>query len=176
MKRKIGWLLLVVLLVVVTILGKNVYRAAAGKIREFRQTIQGSLMMASGGGAIRSPQGLLSALGGAQAASAGASEQELAAARAAEEEEARRQEAARQEAIAAMNKQRGKAEAARKRSGDPTPRVEAILAGADNRLCVLIDNDLIPEGGTIQGFCVQKIHADSVQFEKGGKVWVQRMQ
>jgi len=170
--KKMGWLLLVVFLVVATVLGKNVYRMASGKIREFQQTIQGGMMMASGG-SLKAPDGLLKALGGTQKPSTEALAQEAAAAEAAR---AAQEEAKRQQAIAELNKQRAKAEAERRRSGDPTPRVEAILAGADNRLCVLIDNDLVPEGGTIQGFCVQKIHADSVQFEKAGKVWVQRMQ
>jgi hypothetical protein len=172
MRKKIGWLLVVVLLVIATVLGKSVYRTASGKIRDFQQTIQGGMMMASGG-SLQAPDGLLTALGGTQKPSVEALAQEVAPSEAAGEAH---EEAQRQEAIAELSKQRAKAEADRRKSGDPTPRVEAILAGADNRLCVLIDNDLIPEGGTIQGFCVRKIHADSVQFEKAGQVWVQRMQ
>jgi hypothetical protein len=58
---------------------------------------------------------------------------------------------------------------------DPTPKVEAVIAVADNRFCALIGDALVYEGGMVQGYRIQKIHTDSVEFEKDGKTWVQRV-
>lgn len=66
-------------------------------------------------------------------------------------------------------------EAARRSSGDPTPKVEAVVAGADNRFCALIGDGLVSEGDTVQGYYVRKIRTDSVEFEKDGQTWVQRV-
>jgi hypothetical protein len=58
---------------------------------------------------------------------------------------------------------------------NPTPKVEAITAGADNRLCVLIGDSFVSEGATVQGYRVKKIQADSVEFEKDGQTWLQKV-
>ncbi len=58
---------------------------------------------------------------------------------------------------------------------NPTPKVEAIMAGAGNRFCALIGDGLVSEGATVQGYRVKKIHADSVEFEKDGQTWVQKV-
>ena len=58
---------------------------------------------------------------------------------------------------------------------NPTLKVEAIMAGADNRLCALIEDALVSEGATVQGYRVKKIGADSVEFEKDGQTWVQKV-
>ncbi len=55
------------------------------------------------------------------------------------------------------------------------PKVGAITAGADNRLCALIGDTLVSEGATVQGYRVKKIGADSVEFEKDGQTWVQKV-
>jgi len=73
-------------------------------------------------------------------------------------------------------KSRAQTETARKLSGDQTPIVEAVVATADNRLCALIGDTLVYEGSMVKGYRVRKINADSVEFEKDGKVWVQRVQ
>ena len=90
-------------------------------------------------------------------------EQELAAA----QEEAK--------AMAALRESRAQTEAARKRSGDPTPIVEAIVTTAGDQVSALIGNDLVSEGSVVQGYRVQKICTDSVEFERDGKTWVQRV-
>jgi hypothetical protein len=53
--------------------------------------------------------------------------------------------------------------------------VEAIMAGANNRLSALIGDSLVSEGATVQGYRVKKIQADSVEFEKDGQTWVQKV-
>jgi hypothetical protein len=58
---------------------------------------------------------------------------------------------------------------------NPTPEVEAIMAGADNRLCALIGDSFVSEGATVQGYRVKKIQADSVEFEKDGQTWTQKV-
>lgn len=60
-------------------------------------------------------------------------------------------------------------------SGDSTPRVEAIILAADNRFCALIGDAIVSEGNMVHGYRVQKVHADSVEFEKDGKTWVQKV-
>jgi hypothetical protein len=57
---------------------------------------------------------------------------------------------------------------------NPTPKVEAIMAGAGNRLCALIGDSLVSEGATVQGYRVKKIQAESVEFEDG-QTWVQKV-
>lgn len=58
---------------------------------------------------------------------------------------------------------------------DPPPKVEAVMAGADNRLCALIGERFVSEGATVQGYRVKKIQADSVEFEKDGQTCVQKV-
>jgi hypothetical protein len=58
---------------------------------------------------------------------------------------------------------------------DSAPRVEAVIAVAENRLCALVGDTLVSEGDTVQGCRVRKIHADSVEFEKDGQTWVQKV-
>jgi hypothetical protein len=58
---------------------------------------------------------------------------------------------------------------------DSAPSVEAVIAVADNRFCALIGDALVSEGDMVQGCRVRKIQADSVEFEKDGKTWVQRV-
>jgi hypothetical protein len=82
-------------------------------------------------------------------------------------------DARRQGEAQALQKRRDRMELERHLSGDPTPRVETIVATADNRFSALIGDALVSEGGTVQGYRVRKITADSVEFEKNGKTWVQ---
>jgi hypothetical protein len=84
-------------------------------------------------------------------------------------------DANRRKEMTALEKARDRAELARRQSGDLTPRVETIVATPDNRLCVLIEDALVREGSTVQGYRVRKINATSVEFEKDGKVWVQKV-
>jgi len=85
------------------------------------------------------------------------------------------EEVNRRKAVIALRKSRDQTEAARKLSGDSTPTVEAVIAVADNRLCALIGDAFVSEGSMVKGYRVRKIHADSVEFEKDGKVWVQKV-
>ncbi|MCL5282224.1 MAG: hypothetical protein M1376_20235 [Planctomycetes bacterium] len=62
-----------------------------------------------------------------------------------------------------------------KPAANPTPKVEAIMAGADNRLSALIGDSFVSDGATVQGYRVKKIQADSVEFEKDGQTWVQKV-
>ncbi len=62
-----------------------------------------------------------------------------------------------------------------KPAADPTPKVAAIMAGADNRLSALIGDSFVSEGATVQGYRVKKIQSDSVEFEKDGQTWVQKV-
>jgi hypothetical protein len=88
---------------------------------------------------------------------------------------ARAQGVNQQQEAAALQKLRERMELERHLSGDPTPRVDTITVTPDNRLCVLIGDALVPEGGTVQGYRVRRITADSVEFEKDGKTWVQKV-
>jgi tetratricopeptide (TPR) repeat protein len=58
---------------------------------------------------------------------------------------------------------------------DQIPKVEAIVTTAGNRFSALIGDDLVSEGATMQGYRVKKIQADSVEFEKEGQTWVQKV-
>lgn len=57
---------------------------------------------------------------------------------------------------------------------EATPKVQAIVATGDDRFCALVEDSLASEGDTIQGYRVLKIRADSVEFEKDGRTWVQK--
>ena len=58
---------------------------------------------------------------------------------------------------------------------DPAPRVEAIMGGLGGKFQALIGDGLVSEGTVVQGYRVQKIYADRVEFEKDGKTWVQKV-
>jgi hypothetical protein len=75
----------------------------------------------------------------------------------------------------ALQKLRDRMELERRMAGDPTPRVDTIVAMTENRFSVLIGDALVNEGGTVQGYRVRKITANSVEFEKDGQVWVQKV-
>ncbi len=64
---------------------------------------------------------------------------------------------------------------ARKQAGDPTPKVEAITGGAGGQFRALIGDTLVPEGTVVQGYRVKTIRSDSVEFEKDGQTWVQKV-
>ncbi len=84
----------------------------------------------------------------------------------------------RRKALLAVQKPRtptAPTQTARKPTANPTPKVEAIMAGAGNQLCALIGDGLVSEGATVQGYRVKKIQADSVEFEKDGQTWVQKV-
>ncbi len=63
----------------------------------------------------------------------------------------------------------------RQLSGGHAPHVEAILAGADHQFRALVGDALVSEGGTVQGYRVRKVQADSVTFERDGQIWVQKL-
>jgi len=63
----------------------------------------------------------------------------------------------------------------RNSSAGSGPRVEAIMRGTDGRLLALVGDGLVPEGTIVQGYRVQNIRTDSVEFEKDGKTWVQKI-
>ena len=84
-------------------------------------------------------------------------------------------DARRQKEAQALQKLRDRMEIERHLAGDPTPRVDTIVATADNRFSAMIGEALVPAGGTVQGYRVRKITADSVEFEKDGQTWVQKV-
>jgi hypothetical protein len=55
------------------------------------------------------------------------------------------------------------------------PNVAAILADTDNRFRALVGDALVSEGSTVRGYRVGKVHADRVEFEKDGRIWVQKL-
>jgi len=73
-------------------------------------------------------------------------------------------------------KSRMEREFSRKLAGDRTPMVDAIGIAADSRFYAMMGDAFVYEGNTVQGYRVRKIRADSVEFEKDGEVWVQKMQ
>lgn len=154
MKIKPGFLFTMASLAAAGALFTGRFAMLSGQLGNAGQLMQG------GGGFLNIPQGLL----------AGQKQADVAA-----QEAAAREEAQRQKAIADMKEARAKAEAARRKAGDFTPAVEAVVAGADNRLCALIGSELVQEGERIEGYRVRKIREDAVEFEKGGKVWVQKI-
>lgn len=150
--RHLYFLMLVASMAALAVLGPGMVKK---QIHESQQMMLGGLLGGS--------QGLVPGKG-----------PDLAAQQAAQE--AAREEAARLQAIADLKEARAQAEAARRRAGDFTPTVEAVVAGPDNRLCVLIGSDLVYEGSEVQSYSIRSIRADAVEFEKGGKVWVQKIQ
>jgi ABC-type uncharacterized transport system fused permease/ATPase subunit len=81
-------------------------------------------------------------------------------------------EVARRKSVVALRRSRVQMETTRKSSGDPTSTVEAV----DNRFFISTEAGPAYEGDTIKGYRVRKIHADSVEFEKDGKTWVQKVE
>jgi hypothetical protein len=146
MRRKAGLWIAVVLVLVASVLFTAEYKVISGQIKDSKQMLmQGDFLKEK-----LTPE----------------QEQELTAAQ---------EEANRQKAMAALRESRAQTEAARKRSGDPTPIVEAIVATADNRFCALIGDALVSEGDVVQGYQVRKIFTDTVEFEKDGKTWTQKV-
>jgi hypothetical protein len=86
-----------------------------------------------------------------------------------------RRDADRPKEALAVEKLRAQMELERRLAGDPTPRVDTIVAMAENRFSAMIGEALVSEGGTVQGYRVRKITANSVEFEKDGQVWVQKV-
>lgn len=154
MKTKPGYLFTIVSIVAAGVLFTGRFSALSNQLGN-----AGGLMQ--GGGFLNMPQGLLAAQKPADIAA---------------REEAAKAEADRLKAIADLKEARARAEAARRQAGDFTPTVEAIVAGADNRLCALIGGDLVYEGSKVQDYRIRRIQGDAVEFEKAGKVWVQKIQ
>ena len=49
------------------------------------------------------------------------------------------------------------------------------IAYSENHALAFIDDKMISEGGVIDGVIVFKIHEDTVEFEKDGKRWTQKV-
>jgi hypothetical protein len=49
------------------------------------------------------------------------------------------------------------------------------MGGAGGRFQALIGDAFVSEGDVVQGYRVKKIQADSVEFERDGKTWVQKV-
>ncbi len=79
-----------------------------------------------------------------------------------------------QPVIPAVTTEAGPAEP-EERSGDAAPQVEAIMADTANRFRALVGDTLVSEGSMVQGYHVRKVQADSVEFEKDGQIWVQKL-
>ncbi len=78
-------------------------------------------------------------------------------------------------AAAALQKLRAQMEFERQTAQEPIPRVAAIMGGAGGRFQALIGDGFVSEGDAVQGYRVKKIQADSVEFEREGKTWVQKV-
>ena len=78
-------------------------------------------------------------------------------------------------AAAALQKLRTQMELERQSVREPIPTVEAIMGSAPGRFQALIGDAFVSEGNVVQGYRVQKIHAESVEFEKEGKTWTQKV-
>ena len=61
------------------------------------------------------------------------------------------------------------------RSSDSTPNVEAIIEDTGNRFRALVGDVVVSEGSMVQGCRVRKVQADGVEFEKDGRIWVQKL-
>jgi hypothetical protein len=78
-------------------------------------------------------------------------------------------------AAAALQKLRAQMEFERQSAQEPIPKVVAITGGAGGRFQALIGDAFVSEGNVVQGYRVKKIQADSVEFERDGKTWVQKV-
>ncbi len=79
-----------------------------------------------------------------------------------------------QKAAAALQKLRTQMELERQGIREPLPKVQAIMRDA-GRFAALIGDTFVSEGEVVQGYRVKKIQADSVEFEREGKTWVQKV-
>jgi hypothetical protein len=81
----------------------------------------------------------------------------------------------RRKAMMVPQKPRTQTQTALKQAGDPTPKVEAITGGAGGQFRALIGDTLVSEGTVVQGYRVKTVRSDSVEFEKDGQTWVQKV-
>ncbi len=79
-----------------------------------------------------------------------------------------------QKAAAALQKLRMQMEWERQSVREPLPKVQAITRDA-GRFAALIGDTFVSEGETVRGYRVKKIQADSVEFERDGQTWVQKV-
>ena len=77
-------------------------------------------------------------------------------------------------AAAALQKLRAQMEFERQSAQEPIPKVGAIMGGT-GRFEALIGEAFVSEGDVVRGYRVKKIQADSVEFERDGKTWVQKV-
>ncbi|HEW79184.1 MAG TPA: hypothetical protein ENH34_04365 [Phycisphaerales bacterium] len=54
--------------------------------------------------------------------------------------------------------------------------IEAIFWSDKEESSIMFDNEILCEGNIINGFKVNKIYPDRVEFEKNRKIWVQKLQ
>ncbi len=80
-----------------------------------------------------------------------------------------------QKAAAALQKLRAQMEFERQTAQEPIPKVGAIMGGAAGRFEALIGDGFVSEGDVVKGYRVKKIQADSVEFERDGQTWVQKV-
>ncbi len=85
-----------------------------------------------------------------------------------------REEVDERKAAAALQKLRAQMEFERQTAQEPLPKVQAITGGA-GRFEALIGDGFVSEGEVVKGYRVKKIQADSVEFERDGKTWVQKV-
>ena len=57
----------------------------------------------------------------------------------------------------------------------PNKRFVSGIAYSKNHALAFINDKMISEGGVIDGITVFKIHEDTVEFEKNGKRWTQKV-
>jgi hypothetical protein len=79
------------------------------------------------------------------------------------------------QAAAALQKLRAQMEFERQMAQESIPKVGAIMGGAGGRFQALIGEAFVSEGDVVQGYRVKKCQADSVEFERDGKTWVQKV-
>ena len=67
--------------------------------------------------------------------------------------------------------------ASSKRSPDKSPNRAFVssIAYSENRALAFINDQMVPEGALVDGVTVFKIHQDTVEFEKNGKRWTQKV-
>jgi hypothetical protein len=82
----------------------------------------------------------------------------------------------RRKSVVALRMSRAQMEFRRNLSGDLTPRVNFILMARDGRLAISTEAGGAYEGDTIAGYRVLVIRETSVEFEKDGKTWVQKVE
>ncbi len=80
-----------------------------------------------------------------------------------------------QKTAAAVQQLRAQMELERQIVREPIPKVEAIMGGAGGRFQALIGDTFVSEGEMVKGYLVKKIRADSVEFERDGQTWAQKV-